>query len=178
MKELSLHILDIIENSTRAGAKNVEIVIEESRKEDYLVIEIIDDGCGMDDQTLTKVLNPFFTTKDVRRVGIGLSMFRQAALRAGGDLTVRSAPSKGTHVTARFKYAHIDRQPMGDMASTITTVLISNPDLEIVYRHAVDGDQFVFDTRVVRSVLGDVTISSPDVARFICDIIRARQNLD
>jgi anti-sigma regulatory factor (Ser/Thr protein kinase) len=178
MKELSLHVLDIAENSTRAGASFIEISITEESDSDTLEIVISDNGMGMDAGMVKQAINPFFTTKDVRRVGIGLSIFRQAALLAGGEFHLESSPDEGTCVTARFVRRHIDRQPLGDMASTITTILLSNPDVDICYIHEVDGDKFIFDTRVVRTILSDGSISDPEVIKFLVEVIRNRQNLE
>lgn len=178
MKEIALHIQDIAENSVRAGATCVKIGIVEDTRHDILTVHIEDDGCGMDEQTLERALNPFFTTKTVRRVGMGLSMFRQAAMLADGDFSIRSAPGEGTSLTAKFKHSHVDRQPVGDMAATIVALLMSNPELDIVYTHRVDDDEFIFDTTLIRSTLEEVTICDPAVLQFIRELISDRQNLE
>ncbi|MBN1424391.1 ATP-binding protein [Candidatus Fermentibacteria bacterium] len=177
MKELALHILDIAENSLRAGASRIDIEIVEDPAEDTVRVAITDDGRGMDEETLKKALDPFFTTKDVRKVGMGLSLLRQAARRTGGDLRVQSRPGEGTAVTAEFVRSHIDRQPLGDMASTITAVLLQNPAIELRYHHAIGADGFTFDTSQVRSVLDGVPLSDPEVLQFIGNLIRERQQL-
>jgi len=172
-----LHILDIAENSLRAGATLIEIGIMEDRAADRLTITIADDGCGMDQETQAKALDPFFTTKTVRKVGMGLSLFRQAARRAGGELHVRSAQGEGTTVTAEFVRSHIDRQPLGDMASTISAVVLQNLSVDVVFSHTIDEGKFRFDTREIRMVLDDVPLSDPEVLRFIADLIRERRQL-
>jgi len=141
-----LHILDIVENSIRAGAKDVEIRIVEDLKADRLEIEIRDDGAGMDQATLGKVLDPFFTTKSVRKVGLGLSLFREAARAAGGDMTVQSEPGKGTWVKATFQHSHVDRQPLGDMANTLRTLIVANPEVRFRYSHRKNGEEEGFDS--------------------------------
>ncbi|UCH63598.1 MAG: sensor histidine kinase [Fidelibacterota bacterium] len=143
---MSLHILDIVENSIRAGAKEVHIRINEDAAADRLEIEIGDDGAGMDRATLEKALDPFYTTKSVRKVGLGLSMFREAARAAGGDLVIQSQTGKGTWVKATFQHSHIDRQPMGDLAKTLEVLTITNPDVRFRYYHREDGKEHHFDS--------------------------------
>lgn len=146
MEDLSLHILDIVENSIRAGAKEVEIRIEENVAKDCLEIEISDDGAGMDKTTIEKALDPFFTTKTVRKVGLGLSLFREAARAAGGDMTVQSEPGKGTRVKATFRHSHIDRQPLGDLAKTLETLIVANPEVRFRFYHGENGKELRFDS--------------------------------
>lgn len=177
VKELALHILDIAQNSLRAGATLIEIAILERATSDRLTISIADNGAGMDAPTLARAMDPFFTTKDVRKVGMGLSLFRQAARRAGGDVWVASQPGRGTTVTAEFVRSHIDLQPLGDMASTITAVILQNPSVDLVFRHSTDEGEWAFDTRELRAVLEDVPLSDPEVLQFITGLIRERRRL-
>lgn len=146
MEDQSLHILDIVENSIRAGAKEVEIRIDEDVAKDRLEIEISDDGAGMDQATLEKALDPFFTTKSVRKVGLGLSLFREAARAAGGDMTVQSKPGKGTSVKATFRHSHIDRQPLGDLGKTLETLIVANPEVRFRFYHRENGEELRFDS--------------------------------
>ena len=178
MKELALHIQDIAENSTRAGASLLEISILESSVNDTVTVLIEDNGCGMDDETMKKALDPFYTTKTVRRVGIGLSLFKQAAIQAAGSFEIDSKPGQGTSVRAIFQRSHVDRQPVGDMAGALVTLIMSNETMDIVYRHHIDDDKFVFDTRVIRMTLEDVSICEPAVLQFIRELVCDRQNLD
>ncbi len=177
MKELSLHIQDIAENSIRAGAECIEITILEMPERDRMEITITDDGEGMGTEMIKQVLDPFFTTKTVRRVGMGLSIFKQAAEQAGGDFEILSTPGKGTRVTASFQMTHIDRQPLGDLAATIVSLLLSNQEIDIVFRHDISEDLFIFDTRVIKCTLDGVSISEPEVLHFIRQVIQERQNL-
>ena len=147
MEDLSLHVLDIVENSLRAGAKTVEIQINEDLKRDVLEIEIRDDGQGMDASTVEKATDPFFTTKSVRRVGLGLSLFESAARRAGGELFLSSRPGEGTTVKATFQHSHIDRQPLGDMAKTLTTLIISHPEIHFRYLHRENDCEYQVDSK-------------------------------
>jgi len=147
MEDLSLHVLDIVENSIRAGAKDVEIRIDEGAKKDRLVIVIQDDGTGMDVSTMEKALDPFFTTKSVRKVGLGLSLFREAARAAGGDMVIQSEPGKGTWVKATFQHSHVDRQPLGDMVKTLEILIIANPDVRFRYYHRENGEVHRLDSK-------------------------------
>jgi len=147
MEDLSLHILDIVENSIAASAKRVEILIVEDTKNDLLSIEIKDDGTGMDAETQKKILDPFFTTRKTRRVGLGIPLLAQAARESEGKFQVISEPGKGTTVKASFRYSHPDRKPLGDIPATICTILAGRTQLEILYEHKIDDSVYRFDTR-------------------------------
>jgi signal transduction histidine kinase len=129
MEDISLHILDIVENALRARAHNVIIRLVQSKKEDRLVLEVTDDGEGMDHETRRRALDPFFTTKPGRKIGLGLSLLAQAAEEAGGGVEIESAPGKGTRVTATFRLSHIDRKPLGNIEQTIRCLRATHPDV-------------------------------------------------
>lgn len=135
MEDLSLHILDIVENSIAARAKRIEIKITEDVKEDMLTVEIADDGQGMDAETLKKAMDPFFTTRTTRRIGLGLSLLGQAARESGGGIQIESKLGKGTRVKATFGYSHIDRKPFGDMEATLKTLIVGNPEVDFIYEY-------------------------------------------
>jgi len=162
VEEISLHILDIAENSLRAGAKKVEILVARDRAQDLLKIEVRDDGDGMDAETLSQVRNPFFSTKQ-KKTGLGIPLLAQAAEQAGGGLTVDSEPGNGTRVTVTFQWSHIDRPKMGALAETLLTIIAGHPDLSMVYEERVDEDVFRLDTREIKNELDDVPINSPAV---------------
>jgi anti-sigma regulatory factor (Ser/Thr protein kinase) len=162
MEDLSLHVLDIAENSIAAGAQHVEIRVKESRRQDLLSIEIIDDGCGMSKHMLDKATDPFFTTRTTRRVGLGLSLFEQAAKRAGGKFEIASIPGAGTKVTGVFQYSHVDRQPLGDMDQTLLALVVANPQIEFTYLHQTDGCEMSFSTKELKARLGGIPIHSPE----------------
>jgi len=147
MQDLSLHILDIVENSIRAGAREVTILIVEDVTRDRLEIEIRDDGYGMEPSVMEKAIDPFYTTKSVRKVGLGLSLFKEAARITGGDLVLQSIPGQGTHVKAIFQHSHIDRKPLGDMASTLITLIFGNPEVHFQYHHRKDGREYQLDSQ-------------------------------
>jgi hypothetical protein len=167
MIELSLHVLDIAENSTRAGAKNVYITIVEDTLKDLLSLEIRDDGTGMPGEILEKAMDPFFTSKKVRRVGLGLPMLAQAAEQAGGSLKLESELGKGTRVHVEFQLNHIDRQPLGDMAGTLATLIAGNDKVDFIYSHRHDDGEFLLDTREIRGELEDVPLSHVSVLNYI-----------
>jgi signal transduction histidine kinase len=129
MEDVSLHILDIVENALSAGAKNVLIRLTQGKREDRLVLEVTDNGSGMDKETVRQSLDPFFTTKRDKKVGLGLPFLAQAAEEAGGKLEVQSAPGKGTTVTATFGLSHIDRKPLGNIEETMRCLKATHPEV-------------------------------------------------
>ena len=161
MEDLSLHILDLAENSIAAGARCVEITVCENRAQDLLSIEIADDGGGMNEDVLKTAADPFFTTRTTRRVGLGLSLFQQATKRAGGEFKIESHLGTGTKTTGVFQHSHLDRQPLGGITETLLTLVVGNPDIEFTYRHQTDGFETLFSTREVKAQLQDVPINSP-----------------
>jgi len=150
MEDLSLHILDIVENSIRAGAKKIEIKITEEKKGDLLILEITDDGKGMDKKTLKNVLDPFFTTKNKGNVGLGLPLLFQSAEESGGGINIKSEPDRGTLVRATFGYSHIDRKPLGNIAESIKVLIAANPDINFIYEHKKDDVSYRLDTKEIK----------------------------
>ncbi|MDZ7699822.1 MAG: ATP-binding protein [Deltaproteobacteria bacterium] len=172
MEDLSLHILDIVENATTAGATRVEIRIIEDTKSDLLQITIKDDGHGMDSQTLKGVTDPFVTSRTTRRVGLGIPLFEQAAREAGGRLSVASEAGLGTELTATFQAGHIDRKPMGDMGATLVSLIAGNPDVDFVYEYKRDGKRTSLDTRSIKDEIeGFSTISDPKILQLIQEMV-------
>jgi signal transduction histidine kinase len=147
MEDLSLHILDIAENSISASAKRIEIRIDEDEAKDLLAIEIKDDGRGMDEQALQKALDPFFTTRKTRRVGLGLSLLAQATRESDGKIELDSKPGKGTTIKAVFRFSHPDRKPMGDIDETMRTLVVGHPGIDFLYEHKKNNSIYRFDTR-------------------------------
>jgi hypothetical protein len=176
MQELSLNILDIAENSTRAGATLVRIDIIEDPDADLLTIRITDNGCGMDEQLLRAVRDPFTTTRTTRKVGLGLPFLEEAANAAGGGLSIRSAPNVGTEVEAAFGYSHIDRLPLGDLAATVSTLVQCHESIDFVYTHTYRGRSFTADTRELREILGGVPLTAPEVVLWLRDYIGEQIN--
>lgn len=173
MLELALHVLDIAENSSRAQAALIEITITEDLARDIFSLEIRDNGTGMDEKTMEKAMDPFFTTKKVRRFGLGLPMLSQAAKATGGRFSLMSEKGKGTDVYAEFRHSHIDRQPLGDISGTIVALIIGNPDIDILYKHCKNGRTYIMDTREIREGLGlDIPLNHMEVLNLIRDNIK------
>jgi Signal transduction histidine kinase len=171
MLELAAHILDIAENSVRAGARLIEIDIDEDTANDSLSIEIIDDGQGMKQEEIKKVLDPFYTTKTVRRVGLGIPLLADAAQRSGGSLHLESQEGKGTTVKATFGLSHVDRQPMGNIISTLIILIAGNSDVDFFYRHRHNDRNFELDTRIIRNEIGDIPINHPEILKYIRGVL-------
>lgn len=172
MRELSLHILDVVQNSLEAGAAHITIEIDENLAEDRLIIRVTDDGRGMDAETLRRVMDPFFTTRTTRHVGLGIPLLKAVAEQCGGRLTVQSAPGRGTTVTAKFQHSHIDRAPLGDMPASLMTILLAERPVEVRYVHRVNEREFVLDTRELREVLGEVPLTHPKIRPWLYDYLR------
>jgi anti-sigma regulatory factor (Ser/Thr protein kinase) len=172
MRELSLHILDIAENGIRAGADRLRIRVEESSAADRLSLCVEDNGRGMPAEKLTRIDDPFVTTRTTRRVGLGLSLLAAAARRCAGDICVEALPGKGTRVTAVFRRSHIDRAPLGDMAATLEALIVGNPRIDFCYTHRVDEEEFAIDTRDLRTELGGLSPGDPLVWRRVAPALR------
>ena len=172
MRELSLHIRDIAENGITACADCIHILVEEARDADLLTIKIKDNGPGMPAEKVENLTDPFVTSRTTRRVGLGLSLLAVAAERCEGGLAVRTEPGAGTEVEATFRYSHIDRAPVGDMAATITTLIMGNPPIDFVYTHIIEGEEFTLDTRELKAELGDHALTNPVVIHHLTASIR------
>ncbi len=171
MDDLSLHILDVAENSLAAGATSISIVIVEDSAGDTLTLEIADNGRGMGAQEAGRAVDPFYTTRTTRRVGLGLPLLDAAARAANGRLEVRSAPGEGTVVVATFQLSHIDRKPLGNLAETVAGLIAGRPELDLLYRHDRDGRSVLFTTADFRRRLNGEPINSSGVLRFIRDFV-------
>lgn len=167
MEDLSLHVLDIVENSLAAKARKVAIRIEERRSRDRRVLEIADDGRGMGRRRLARALDPFFTTRTTRRIGLGLPFLAQAAEATGGKLRLSSEPGRGTRVRATFRLGHPDLQPLGDMAETMSVLIAGHPETEFRYTHVTDAGRYVFRGGGLRPRPGE---SSPHGTRALAGI--------
>lgn len=172
MRELSLHILDIAENGITAGANCIHISVDEARSRNVLTLKIQDNGRGMPADKLEKLKDPFVTSRTTRRVGLGLPLLAAAAERCEGNIDVKTTPGIGTDVRATFAYNHIDRAPIGDMASTITTLILGNPNVDFVYTHIIDGNEFILDTRELKEGPADLSLSDPMVIYHLTQRIR------
>ena len=172
MRELSLHIMDIIENGLVAGASLIRLSVQEDRVESWLRITISDNGRGMSPDMLRQAVDPFYTTRTTRRVGLGLSLLKEASKRCDGDFRIQSKEAEGTEVHVSFRLDHIDLAPMGDIAGSLSALIMGNSDVDFVYTHDVDGKVFQLDTRQIRKELDGVPINHPQVIKYISDSIR------
>ncbi|OFX56500.1 MAG: hypothetical protein A2066_04990 [Bacteroidetes bacterium GWB2_41_8] len=176
MKDLSLHILDIVQNSIRAKATLIGIEITEHPKENNLIISVLDDGTGMSPEQLQRAIDPFYTSRTTRKVGLGLSLFKQNTEMTGGSFSIESELGKGTKVTAVFGLNHFDRPVMGDLVGTLL-ILICSPDApDYVFKHQTPSGEFEFNTRDIKQTLEDVPITHPDVRNFLKEMLQ--ENLE
>lgn len=172
MEDLSLHILDVAENSLKAGAKQIRIKILEDLEADRLELEVEDDGSGMDPEIAARALDPFVTTRTTRRLGLGLPLLREAARMAGGEVELESQPGRGTRVRATFQHSHVDRKPLGDMGATVVGILLGGPRIDVLYEHTREGRSFRFDSRELRKKLDPVGLTEPEVLTWIRERVR------
>lgn len=175
LPEISLNILDIANNSIRAGSDLVKIEVRISKKKDLLSIKITDNGCGMTDEQISKVADPFFTTRNTRDVGLGIPFLKQAAEITGGSMLIESIPDYSTTINASFGLSHIDRMPLGDICSTIYTLILANQSIDFLYVYECDGKEYQLDTRSFRQILGDIRFDTPEVAKFIRNFLKENQ---
>ncbi len=181
MKELSLNILDIVENSAKAEAKNIGIALREEHN--ILTLTITDDGKGMTHETLESVTDPFYTTRTTRKVGLGIPLLILAAEQTGGKVTITSRhigehpEAHGTTVTATLHRDHIDAPPLGDVIATVVTVIQGHPDTDFLYTHTKDGISVSLDTKEMREILGEIPLSSPEILVWIADNLREQYGI-
>lgn len=171
MRELSLNILDIAQNSISAGASLITIEVSENTTDNTLLIGIYDNGKGMSEEQVKSVIDPFFTTRTTRKVGMGIPLFKMAAEQTGGSLEIKSELGVGTEVKAYFKTDSVDFTPLGDVASTIQMLITMNTDRDFVYKHSVNDKEFVCDTREIKEILGDVPLDTYEVSQWLKDFI-------
>ena len=175
MKELSLHILDIMHNSIAAGASLIQLDLTEDRAQDVLVFRITDNGRGMPPEMVKRVIDPFTTSRTTRRVGLGIPLLKTAAEQAGGGIELSSRVGEGTVITARFGYSNIDRQPLGDMAETMLGVITSHEEMDFLYHHRVDVRDYTLDTREMKEILGGVSFAEPSVMLWLSEFLKENE---
>ncbi len=173
MKELSLNILDIAMNSVKAKAENIGIFIEET--DETLSVTISDDGCGMSEEMVKSVTDPFCTTRTTRKVGMGIPLLKLAAEQTNGEFSIKSSDKPDDHGTvtrAVFYKNHIDFTPLGDVISSITTLIQGAPDIDWKFVHSKGNKSVELDTKELRAVLGDVSLSNYEVIKWIEDYLK------
>ena len=159
--------MDVAQNSVRAEATLVFITVEESDKNDSLSIIIEDNGCGMTEEQVAQVIDPFFTTRTTRKVGLGVPLFKMSAEQTGGSFSIESEVGRGTKTQASYVKSHVDMTPLGDINSTVSILIRCNPDIDFVFTHSFDNGSFTLDTRELREVLEGVSLDTPDVVEWI-----------
>ncbi|HOQ83297.1 MAG: sensor histidine kinase [Candidatus Syntrophosphaera sp.] len=173
MQDISLHLLDIIENSVRANAKNIQIRVIKDSNTNYLRLIVSDDGIGMDPDTLVKAQDPFFTSKTERekKVGLGIPLLKQNAELCNGSFLITSEPGKGTVLSAEFQLDHIDRMPLGNLKETLLSAIVGHPEVNFsIILTALDKDKeksFHFETAPIKEELGDIPLTYPDVIKYL-----------
>ncbi|MCR5161369.1 MAG: ATP-binding protein [Lachnospiraceae bacterium] len=172
MPEISLNILDVAENSVRAGADHITIDISADTAADQLTVQIIDNGCGMDAEQVAHVIDPFYTTRTTRRVGLGVPFFKLAAELSGGNFGIDSVKGEGTTVKAVFGLSNVDRMPLGDIGGTMLTLITMHEEIRFTYRFEYDGSGFDLDTAELREVLGDdISFKEAEVSAYISEYL-------
>lgn len=171
MRDLSLHVLDIIGNSITARATEITLVISVREGDGFLRISIIDNGAGMDEEFLKSVEDPFTTTRTTRKVGLGIPLFKEAAFQSGGNFSIESQKGTGTRISASFGIASIDRLPLGDMSENLPLLILTRPDIRWVMLFENINDEFKFDSFEVIKMLGEVSITDFSVITWIKEYV-------
>ncbi len=167
MEDLSLHILDVAENSITAEAGRIEVKVVEDTKANLLTVEINDNGKGMSQELLDNACDPFYTTRTTRKVGLGIPLLAQSARESNGDISVQSTPGEGTSIKASFQYDHIDRRPLGNIGETMVILIMSNPDIDFLFEHRKNDDVYTLDTSEMKEELEGIPINNPEVIKYI-----------
>lgn len=171
LPEISLNILDVAENSVKAKAKNICIKVSCDIPADSLVVVIKDDGCGMSEEELKRVCDPFFTSRTTRRIGLGVPFFKQSAESSGGSFKIESEKGRGTKVTATYVLSSIDRMPMGDLPATVHQLITQHQDCNILFEYLLNGEGFSLSTDDLREILGDADLSEPEISKYVKDFL-------
>ncbi len=173
MRELSLHLLDIAENSIAAEAKCIKIVVNEDSRSDLLQMIVEDDGRGMSTEMVEKVIDPFTTTRTTRKVGLGIPLLKAAAEACNGFLTIDSQPGKGTKIFVQFQRSHIDRMPLGDLVTTMMNLLVANLQIHWIFQYQYNGKVFVFDDQPIKNELEDMPLTEPGILNCIREMLKS-----
>lgn len=175
MRELSLHLLDIVQNSIEAGADFIEIEIIEDKPQDQFVMEIRDNGRGMSEEELVKALDPFYTTRTTRKVGMGLSLLKANCQATGGDLFLQSQQNHGTTVKAVLGLSHIDCPPLGDLAATMVALVAGSPEVDFCLERKGYNKEYTLDTRELRELMAELPLNNPKVLSWLREFIQERE---
>lgn len=172
MRELALHLLDIIENSVSAQADTIRITVEEDLVNDRLRMSVEDNGRGMDADMVARVIDPFVTSRTTRKVGLGIPLFKAAAEACNGGLTIQSEPGKGTSVMVEFQHSHIDRMPLGNLPATILPLVVGSPEVHWIFNYTVNGNTFTFDNQPIKEALEGIPFSDPLVLGYLREMLQ------
>lgn len=172
MKTISDHVLDIVQNSVRAGATLIEIIVEEDKNNNLYVLTIKDNGCGMTREVVEQVTNPFFTSRSTRKVGLGLPLLKHNAEAAGGLLKIISEPGTGTEVQAVFEHQHLDRPPLGDIWNSWYLTMLSHPEIRMIYQHRTGESFFKTDSKEIAEMLDGVSPRQKEMKQAIIEWIK------
>jgi len=171
MTDLSLHLMDIIQNSLTAGADCVEVGVRAEKQKNRLTLYVKDNGSGMTEETIRRVSDPFYTTRTTRKAGLGIPLFKASAEMAGGSFSIESEPGKGTVVTAEYEIGNIDRKPLGSVAETITMCILGHPEIEFHLILENDDESYVFRTEDARAQIGEVPLNDPVIVGYLKEMI-------
>ncbi len=171
MKTISEHVLDIVQNSVRAKATLIEVIVDEDKKNDLYALIIKDNGCGMSSEIVEQATNPFFTSRKTRKVGLGLALLKQNAENAGGSFFIISETGKGTEVKAVFQHSNIDRPPLGDIWNTWYYSVLSAPEIRFVYRHVSNQGKLEMDSEEIKEMLEGVPFQKKEIKEAVIELI-------
>jgi len=171
MEEICAHILDITANAVTAGATHVAVSIEADRKNNLLSVRFKDDGRGMDEEMVKRVVDPFFSTKKGKKVGLGIPLLKGTAETCGGTFSLTSKPGEGVDISVSFQLDHPDLPPLGNLKDTIIVSVVGNPDVDFSFSYTADGNTFSLYTREIREMIGDVPINHPEIVKFLTEYL-------
>ena len=177
MRELSLNVLDIVQNSITAKASLIEIELIEDINDDILKINIFDNGKGMTDEQIKSVTDPFYTTRTTRKIGLGIPLFKMAAEMSGGSFKIESTVGSGTKIYTSYIHSSIDRMPVGNINETVSMLIRMNPDIDFVYTHTFNEKSYSLDTRELREQLENVPLDTPEVIDWINDYLTENDSM-
>ncbi|MDR1725408.1 MAG: ATP-binding protein [Bacteroidales bacterium] len=172
MKDLSLHVLDLLANSTVVCSTKIKLKVIDSLKNNLYSFEIIDNGSGMSEETLQKVTDPYFTSRKTRKVGLGLPLVKMNAENAGGGFSMKSSIGKGTDLRFWFEHNNIDRPPLGDIASAVVFTAATNENIHFIYEHTTDFGRYTFDTNEIKEALDGMSLNNADIIRALTEMIQ------
>lgn len=173
MKDISLHLLDIAQNSMVVNSTVVKIVIDIDYNNDSIYLEVTDNGKGMSEDFVKRVADPFTTTRTTRKVGLGIPLLKMNAERTGGYLNINSVLGKGTTVVAVLKPSNIDCLPLGDIGGTVAMIICSNPDIDVQFKYSINGKSFEISTNEIKEVLEGVPLNDASVYAPIMQLIKS-----